>query len=150
MAGFINGKKKIIQNLQVTITQAKEDNINLNLKLKAIDITLFQPYLKGILTFSKGLIDGNASIKGSTAKPIITGKLNLVDITNMRIDYLNTFTELPALLVYFRTEFNLEAIQQVTQTLKIQFGYTTQKTTKLQCGEIFFMIILKYLSWILT
>lgn len=92
MAGFINGKKE--NNIEFTgyyYPGQKEDNINLNLKLKAIDITLFQPYLKGILTFSKGLIDGNASIKGSTAKPIITGKLNLVDITNMRIDYLNTF-----------------------------------------------------------
>ncbi|MBC7861762.1 MAG: translocation/assembly module TamB, partial [Bacteroidia bacterium] len=85
---------KRIDNIQFNgyyYPSKKENNIDVTAKVKALDITILQPYLKGILTFNKGFVEGEAVIKGSVSKPEITGRLNLVAVGNLKVDYLNTY-----------------------------------------------------------
>jgi len=69
----------------------KENNIDLDLELKSLDIGIAQPYVKGILSFGKGYVSGKAKITGSTSKPLINGNISLESVRNLRVDYLNTF-----------------------------------------------------------
>jgi hypothetical protein len=88
----VNGEK--IKNIDFAgyyYPNKKENNVDIELKLKGLDITLLQPYLKDIITFSKGFVDGDAKVKGTFAKPEITGRMNLVSVNNMKVDYLNTY-----------------------------------------------------------
>jgi hypothetical protein len=69
----------------------KEENIDIDCNIQTIDIAIIQPFVKGILTFGKGYISGNAKITGNLAKPIINGKLSLESVRNLKVDYLNTY-----------------------------------------------------------
>jgi len=69
----------------------KENNINLEVEIKSLDIAIAQPYVKDILTFGKGYISGKTSITGNLDKPIINGNLSLESVRNLKVDYLNTF-----------------------------------------------------------
>ncbi len=72
----------------------KENNIDVEATMRGLDITMIQPYVKGIITFAPargGAIEGKVFVKGSVAKPEITGRLNLLNVKNLKIDYLNTY-----------------------------------------------------------
>ncbi|MFN5183794.1 MAG: translocation/assembly module TamB domain-containing protein, partial [Bacteroidota bacterium] len=72
----------------------KEDNIDISAKMNAFDITIIQPYLTGIITLAPnrgGAVDGTCAIKGTLDKPLITGRLNLMNVKGVKIDYLNTY-----------------------------------------------------------
>ncbi|MFN6040117.1 MAG: translocation/assembly module TamB domain-containing protein, partial [Bacteroidota bacterium] len=71
----------------------KENNIDLSVLLSKLDIAIIQPYLKDILSFPSmqgGALNGKVSVKGSVSKPLLEGRL-LVNIKNLKVDYLNTF-----------------------------------------------------------
>ena len=91
----INGK--LFNNIEFNgyyLPSKKEDNIDLVAKMNALDITLLQPYLTDIITFAPlrgGAIEGTCSVKGSVLKPLITGRLSLMNVKNLKVDYLNTF-----------------------------------------------------------
>ncbi|MFL5753269.1 MAG: translocation/assembly module TamB domain-containing protein [Bacteroidia bacterium] len=69
----------------------KENNIDLDCQLQAIDLSIIQPYLKGILTLKRGYVNGSLKVAGSVNKPLLNGKLALVSVQNVRVDYLNTY-----------------------------------------------------------
>jgi hypothetical protein len=69
----------------------KENNINLEVEIKSIDIAVVQPYVKDILTFGKGYVSGKTTITGNLNKPIINGNLSLESVRNLKVDYLNTY-----------------------------------------------------------
>lgn len=69
----------------------KDENINLEMEIKSLDIAIVQPYVKDILTFGKGYISGKTKLTGSIDKPIINGNLSLESVRNLRVDYLNTY-----------------------------------------------------------
>jgi hypothetical protein len=69
----------------------KEDNLDVDFRIQAIDIAIIQPYVEGIMKFEQGYLSGKAKVTGSLKKPLINGKLSLVSVKNMRVDYLNTY-----------------------------------------------------------
>ena len=69
----------------------KDNNIDLVIELKTLDIAIAQPYVKGVLSFGKGYVSGKANVTGSINKPLINGNISLESVRNLRVDYLNTF-----------------------------------------------------------
>lgn len=67
----------------------KENNIDMELNLQAIQMKMFEPYIKENVSDFKGQFSGNAVIKGSVAKPLINGRLN-VNAKKITVAYLNT------------------------------------------------------------
>ncbi|HWY39153.1 MAG TPA: translocation/assembly module TamB domain-containing protein, partial [Bacteroidia bacterium] len=67
----------------------KDSALDLNLHLNQFGLVTLQPFVKDIFTFDKGVINGNANIKGSLSKPILHGELELADVKNFKVDYLN-------------------------------------------------------------
>jgi len=69
----------------------KDTSIDIDLHLYEFAVSALQPILKDIITFDKGSITGNVNIKGNLKKPAISGLVELKDVKNLRIDYLNTY-----------------------------------------------------------
>jgi hypothetical protein len=67
----------------------KDSALDVNVHLNQFAIKTLQPFVKGIFTIDKGVINGNANIKGSLAKPQLRGQLELADVKNFKVDYLN-------------------------------------------------------------
>jgi hypothetical protein len=67
----------------------KEDNIDMELNLQAIQMKMFEPYVKEYCSDLKGQFSGAVQIKGAVAKPLINGKLN-VNAKKITVAYLNT------------------------------------------------------------
>jgi len=67
----------------------QDENIDMDVNLQSIQMQLIQPFIKDYCADFTGLISGNASIKGHTNKPLITGKLN-VDAKKITVNYLKT------------------------------------------------------------
>jgi hypothetical protein len=66
-----------------------EDNLDLELNLQAVQLQIFEPFVKEYCSSLKGFMAGNVAIKGSTSKPQISGLLN-VNAKKVTVDYLNT------------------------------------------------------------
>lgn len=67
----------------------EEDNIDMKLDLQAMQMQLFEPFIKEYCSDFKGFFAGNVSINGSLKKPKISGNLN-VNAKKIRVNYLNT------------------------------------------------------------
>ena len=68
----------------------KDTSINIDVHLYQFAINTLQPILKGIFTLDKGTATGNINLKGNLTKPAISGVVELEDVHNFKIDYLNT------------------------------------------------------------
>lgn len=66
-----------------------------NTSFDSLDITLFDPFIEKIVSESKGTIDGDILINGTTKQPIINGKIKtnetstLVNFSNTRYQIIN-------------------------------------------------------------
>lgn len=67
----------------------KEENIDLDLNIQAVQLQIFEPFVKDYCSDLKGFLAGSVSIKGSLDKPEISGVLN-VNAKKITVDYLNT------------------------------------------------------------
>jgi hypothetical protein len=67
----------------------KEDNLDMEVNLQAIQMKIFEPYIKEYCSDFKGQFSGSAVIKGSVKKPLITGKINM-NAKKITVAYLNT------------------------------------------------------------
>ena len=68
----------------------KDTSINIDVHLYQFAINALQPLLKGIFTLDKGTATGNINLKGNLKKPAISGIVELEEVHNFKIDYLNT------------------------------------------------------------
>lgn len=66
-----------------------DNNLDLELNLQAVQLQIFEPFIKDYCSSLKGFMAGNVLIKGSTSKPEISGVLN-VNARKVTVDYLNT------------------------------------------------------------
>lgn len=66
-----------------------EDNIDMKLDLQAMQMQLFEPFVKDYCSDFKGFFAGNVSITGSIKKPKLSGNLN-VNAKKVTVNYLNT------------------------------------------------------------
>ncbi len=68
----------------------KDTGINIDVHLYQFAISALQPLVKDIFTLDKGTATGNINLKGTLTKPAISGLVELEDVKNFKIDYLNT------------------------------------------------------------
>ncbi len=67
----------------------EEDNIDMKLDLQAMQMQLFEPFVKEFCSDFKGFFSGNVSINGSLKKPKLSGNIN-VNAKKITVNYLNT------------------------------------------------------------
>ncbi|HET6227119.1 MAG TPA: translocation/assembly module TamB domain-containing protein [Bacteroidia bacterium] len=67
----------------------KEDNLDVELNMQAIQLQIFEPFVKDYCSNLKGFMSGNVIIKGSVNNPKISGLIN-VNAKKVTVDYLNT------------------------------------------------------------
>lgn len=67
----------------------EEDNLDMELNLQAIQMKIFEPYVKDYCSDFIGQFSGNVLVKGSVKKPLVSGKLS-VNARKITVDYLNT------------------------------------------------------------
>ena len=87
----------------------KENNIDIDCALQSIDLSVVQPFVKGILTIGKGSVSGKAKVSGSVNKPLLNGKLS-IDSKNLKVDYLNTYYTMSGELLIEPDRFALEGV----------------------------------------
>lgn len=69
---------------------AKKDSaIDINVHLNHFGIKTMQPFVKDIFTLDKGVVNGNINLRGSLTKPQMNGDLELAEVKNFKVDYLN-------------------------------------------------------------
>ncbi|HXB42301.1 MAG TPA: translocation/assembly module TamB domain-containing protein [Bacteroidia bacterium] len=74
---------------------AKKDSaLDVNIHLTQFALNTLQPFVKDIFTFNQGHINGEISIKGSLSKPQMRGDLEVAEVKNFKVDYLNTYYEI--------------------------------------------------------
>ena len=66
-----------------------ENNLDVELNLQAVQLQIFEPFIKDYCSSLRGFMAGNVTIKGSTRKPEISGILN-INAKKVTVDYLNT------------------------------------------------------------
>lgn len=91
LLGFIgtNEFKKIDFQGHV-YTAKKENNLDLNCKIRNLKLDLIKPYVSDLFSNISGLLDGDIHITGSTEKPIADGELSFDKRTFVTVDILNT------------------------------------------------------------
>jgi len=97
----LNGtfKREFIEVLQTTYNNLdfdgyyypnkKDSALDINIKLSQFAINTLQPFVKGIFTLNQGHLNGAVNIKGSLSKPMMRGEMELAEVKNFKIDYLN-------------------------------------------------------------
>jgi hypothetical protein len=67
----------------------KDSSLDVNVHLTQFAIATLQPFVKGIFTLKQGHLNGNVAIKGSFARPLLRGALELAEVKGFKVDYLN-------------------------------------------------------------
>ena len=71
---------------------SRSNNLDFDINLNEIDISLVNTFTKGVLSRVSGKLDGDLKLTGSLKKPVIIGSAELNDAA-CNIDYLNTYYE---------------------------------------------------------
>lgn len=66
-----------------------EENVDMEINLQAIQMKIFEPYVKDYCSDFKGQFSGNLTVKGSVKKPLLAGKIS-VNAKKVTVSYLNT------------------------------------------------------------
>ena len=69
---------------------ARKDNLDFDLNLNNIDISVVNAFTKGVLSRVSGNLDADLDVVGSLKKPVLIGDAELNDAA-CNIDYLNTY-----------------------------------------------------------
>lgn len=85
----------------------EEDNLDMELNLQAVQLQLFEPFVKDYCSSLKGFMSGNMSIKGSTKNPLLSGVLN-VNAKKVTVDYLNTTYNFSHDIIIENNSFGIE------------------------------------------
>ena len=80
-------------------TARKTDNLDFNIKLDSLRMSVLSPFLAGVVTRMQGFANGQASISGSIQQPDIAGQVRVIN-GGCKVGYLNTFyTFAPTILI---------------------------------------------------
>ncbi len=95
-----NGEDKLISFIGKYYTSRKDNNLDFELDMNDIDISLVNSFTKKILERVEGKLDSDINISGSLKKPVLRGYAMLNDGA-FNINYLNTYYKVnPSGLVY--------------------------------------------------
>jgi hypothetical protein len=84
-----------------------EDNIDMEVNLQAIQMKIFEPYIKEFCSDFKGQFSGNLTIKGAVKKPLVDGRIN-VNAKKVTVTYLNTSYRFSHDIVVENNSFGVE------------------------------------------
>ena len=87
----------------------KDDNIDLELNMQAIQLQIFEPFVKDYCSNLKGFMSGNVAIKGNLNSPKISGLIN-VNAKRITVDYLNTSYNFTHEIVIENNSFGVEGL----------------------------------------
>lgn len=85
----LNSEDKVLSMVGKYYT-SREDNIDFDIELNDIDISVVNSFTKGVLSRVSGNLNGDLNLVGSLKKPIIIGEAELNNAA-CNIDYLNTY-----------------------------------------------------------
>lgn len=88
----------------------KEDNIDLKLDMEAMQLQIFEPFIRDYCSNFKGFFAGNVEIKGSVEKPKISGALH-VNAKRITVAYLNTTYNFSHDIVIENNSFGVENME---------------------------------------
>jgi hypothetical protein len=71
-------------------TAKKENNLDLQCKIRNLKLDLIKPYVSDLFSNVTGLLDGDIHISGSPEKPVADGELSFDKRTFVTVDILNT------------------------------------------------------------
>jgi hypothetical protein len=84
-----------------------EDNVDMDINLQAIQLKIFEPYVKNYCSDLKGQFSGNLTIKGAVKKPLLAGKLS-VNAKKITVSYLNTSYHFSQDIIIENNSFGVE------------------------------------------
>jgi hypothetical protein len=90
--------------------QKKQDNISISFKAHPFDLTLLQPYLKDILTFKVGFLNGEGTVTGTIDDPQINAKLKFFKCI-MIVDFLNVQYSVNGIVEIKPKQINFENLE---------------------------------------
>lgn len=85
---LVNNNVESISAIGEINVSGKSPQINLDLGLNEFNMTAFSPFGKNVITNIRGLVTGNAKVKGNYKSPDINGRLALKN-SGLKIPYLN-------------------------------------------------------------
>lgn len=88
----------------------KEDNLDITFKAEPFDISLLQPFLKDILTFKVGYLNGSGKITGTPDKPLINGKFKFFKCVVL-VDFLNVQYSVNGSIDIMPTQINFDNLE---------------------------------------
>ena len=83
-------KNKILALNGKYLVARENDNLDFDVDINGIDISVIAPFVKNTVSRVSGYLDGDLNVVGSFAKPIVDGEAEIYDAT-CKINYLNTF-----------------------------------------------------------
>lgn len=87
----------------------KEENIDMELSLQAMQMALFEPFVKKYCKDFKGFFSGNMVVKGSVKEPKVSGTVN-VNAKKVTVSYLNTSYKFSHDIVIENNSFGVEGL----------------------------------------
>ncbi len=85
----------------------RNENLDFEINLQALQMQIFEPYVKEYCSSFKGFFAGNINLKGSTQKPLLSGNLD-VNAKKITVDYLNTTYKFSHAIKIENNSFNIE------------------------------------------
>ncbi len=84
-----------------------ENNIDMNVNLQAIQLKIFEPFVKDICSTFGGLVGGNVQLKGSMQQPLLSGYLD-VNAKAITVSYLKTTYYFSHRIIISNNSFGIE------------------------------------------
>jgi len=88
----------------------KDENIDIKFKAEPFDLSLLQPFLKDILTFKIGYLNGNGTVTGTLDNPQINAKLKFFKCV-MIVDFLNVQYSVSGTVDIMPKQINFENLE---------------------------------------
>ncbi|MGQ0828822.1 MAG: translocation/assembly module TamB domain-containing protein [Bacteroidota bacterium] len=85
----------------------KEESIDMEVNVQALQMQLFEPFIKEYCSDFKGFFAGNITVKGSLEKPKISGLVN-INAKKVTVAYLNTTYKFSHDIVIENNSFGVE------------------------------------------
>ncbi len=87
----------------------KIDNIDMELNLQAIQMQIFEPFVKDYCSDFSGFIAGNIAVRGSIKEPKLSGVLD-VNAKKIKVNYLNTVYNFSQEIIIKNNSFDFDNI----------------------------------------
>ena len=88
----------------------KDSALDIDVHLHDFAVKALQPFVSGIFTIDEGALNGEVKIQGIGSKPLLSGQLQLDQVRNLKIDYLNTIYSIEGNISIASDEISMDDI----------------------------------------